>query len=54
MSYVHGNTYCVAPITVAGEGRLASYDFWAVGVNCCSTSDPNFIKCTGGKSNAVL
>lgn len=55
MSYQTMDTYCVAPISV-GDGKLGSYDYWAVGINCCSSADPNFQLCarTQGPARAGI
>lgn len=46
--FKNGNVYCVAPIVgpdapskEAGIGKK-DYDFWAVGINCCSAHRANF------------
>lgn len=41
LGFKNKDIYCVAPI-VAGDSQLRTYDFWAVGVNCCSGRRPDF------------
>eukprot|EP00439_Symbiodinium_sp_Y106_P063658 s3564_g9.t2 len=41
MGFKNGQVYCVAPI-VFGTTTPLSYDFWAVGMDCCSGNQPDF------------
>jgi len=41
MAFKNLDLYCVAPV-VSGSSQLSSYDFWAVGVNCCSGVQSDF------------
>lgn len=35
-TFSSSEVYCVAPVVSGGDGqRLVTYDFWAVGTNCC-------------------
>lgn len=48
MGFKNLDYYCVAPITGAGangsDPSMVTYDFWAVGINCC-TSVPGSFHC---------
>lgn len=46
MSFKQGDTYCVAPISNSPAGEnLVTYDFWAVGVNCCHPNPAPSFSC---------
>lgn len=42
MVFKNLDLYCVAPIVFGNASNLTSYDFWAVGKNCCSGTQSDF------------
>jgi len=42
MAFHKSRTFCVAPIVPGDAAPLASYDFWAVGMDCCSSRPGDF------------
>jgi len=42
MGFRQKDMYCVAPVVPTAGANLARYDFWAVGVNCCSDHASDF------------
>jgi len=48
MGFKNQEVYCVAPIVKGGE-EIATYDFWAIGMDCCSGRKNDF-HCEGAKN----
>mmetsp|Transcript_112721 Transcript_112721/g.318570 ORF Transcript_112721/g.318570 Transcript_112721/m.318570 type:complete len:350 (-) Transcript_112721:70-1119(-) len=44
--FKHDSVYCVAPIVANASMLTHSYDFWAVGKDCCATGSSDF-RCSG-------
>merc|ERR1719161_3450528 len=45
MGFKNLQMYCVAPIVSGSRDdakRISSYDFWAIGTNCCSGTQADF------------
>mmetsp|Transcript_55915 Transcript_55915/g.173352 ORF Transcript_55915/g.173352 Transcript_55915/m.173352 type:complete len:330 (-) Transcript_55915:17-1006(-) len=45
MGFKNLNTYCVAPVVgppSSSAYNVSSYDFWAIGLDCCSGQGPDF------------
>lgn len=42
VGFKNEDIYCVVPIRAASNVTQLTYDFWAVGLNCCSAHRPDF------------
>jgi len=42
MGFRQKDMYCVAPVVPSSGAKMARYDFWAVGINCCSDHAADF------------
>mmetsp|Transcript_58787 Transcript_58787/g.140125 ORF Transcript_58787/g.140125 Transcript_58787/m.140125 type:complete len:338 (+) Transcript_58787:96-1109(+) len=42
MGFVNGDIWCVAPFVYPGTPTPRTYDFWAVGKNCCSGQQSDY------------
>lgn len=46
IGFQNSQTYCVAPLTLADSSgvmsELSSYDFWAIGLDCCSGDNKDY------------
>merc|ERR1719464_3634 len=52
MGFKDTETYCVAPITL-GNASMVSYDYWAVGIDCCVMSPATAFLCADTSSKEV-
>jgi len=46
LGYKDSDVYCVAPIVSNSTQKPSTYDFWAVGINCCSPMPPARFWCS--------
>lgn len=42
IGFKNEDVYCVVPITAGPNSSQSTYDFWAVGTNCCSAHMPDY------------
>jgi hypothetical protein len=42
MGFKDKDVYCVAPVVSGSNTTQKTYDFWAIGINCCSGHIPDF------------
>lgn len=53
IGFMNKETYCVAPIVKGGNQSEGTFDFWAVGKNCCSGRVGDFGRCAEYRDPSV-